>query len=113
LEPIKIRKQRVFLKWTLFKMPPEGMCSNMFFYCLDFFFVGFMLHILYSVIYIVYYFFIINNGLLDIIYLLLKFTVLFTVSLPQPTFRHFGFISPKTLNYMAFQSFDFEWTRQR
>jgi hypothetical protein len=72
-----------------------------------------MLHILYSVIYIVYYFFIINNGLLDIIYLLLKFTVLFTVSLPQPTFRHFGFISPKTLNYMAFQSFDFEWTRQR
>ena len=25
-------------------------------------------------------------------------------------FRHFGFIAPKTLNYLAFQSFDFERT---
>lgn len=29
LEPIKTRKQRVFLKWTLFKIPPEG-CVQIF-----------------------------------------------------------------------------------
>jgi hypothetical protein len=33
----------------------------------------------------------------------------FTLSKHLATlFRHFGFIAPKTLTYLAFQSFDFE-----
>jgi hypothetical protein len=34
--------------------------------------------------------------------------ILWLLAIP---FRPFGFIAPKTLNYLAFQSFDFERTR--
>ena len=36
--------------------------------------------------------------------------ILWLLAIP---FRPFGFIAPKTLNYLAFQSFDFERTRWR